>query len=180
MKKLRGNQAKIMTKDPRKAIMDRSRFENNYSKWSSRENFLEYKKPKNIWNSLNKKAKKDYFKKATADGVMNNRKFWNTVKPVVISKDFFHNDNISIDIYGNIVEDLQNLTKEFNSYYINMAKTTSGKPSMKLENNLDYINHSLITKRIIKKYTNHLVWKIYKTLSLWKRNLKLNKWRLSK
>ena len=30
MKKLRGNQAKIMTKDPRKAIMDRSRFENNY------------------------------------------------------------------------------------------------------------------------------------------------------
>ena len=88
---------------------------------------------------------------------MNNRKFWNTVKPVVISKDFFHNDNISIDIYGNIVEDLQNLTKEFNSYYINMAKTTSGKPSMKLENNLDYINQSLITKRIIKKYTNHLV-----------------------
>ena len=48
MKKLRGNQAKIMTKDPRKAIMDRSRFENNYSKWSSRENFSEYKKAKNI------------------------------------------------------------------------------------------------------------------------------------
>ena len=64
MKKLRGNQAEIMTKDPRKAIMDRSRFENNYSKWPSHENFLEYKKAKNIWNSLNKKAKKDYFKKS--------------------------------------------------------------------------------------------------------------------
>ena len=48
MKKLRGNQAEIMTKDPRKAIMDRSRFENNYSKWPSHENFLEYKKAKNI------------------------------------------------------------------------------------------------------------------------------------
>ena len=26
---------------------------------------------------------------------------------------------------------------------------------MKLENNLDYINNSLITKRIIEKYKNH-------------------------
>ena len=62
-----------------------------------------------------------------------------------------HNDNISIDINGNIVEDEQKLTKEFNSYYI----MTSGKPPMKLENNLDYINDTLITKRIIKKYKNH-------------------------
>ena len=38
---------------------------------------------------------------------------------------------------GNIVEDEQKLTKEFNSYLINIAKTTSGKPPMKLENNLD-------------------------------------------
>ena len=36
-----------------------------------------------------------------------------------------------------------------------MAKKISGKPPMKLENNLDYINDSLITKRIIKKYKNH-------------------------
>ena len=38
---------------------------------------------------------------------------------------------------GNIVEDEQKLTKEFNSYLINIAETTSGKPPMKLENNLD-------------------------------------------
>ena len=51
--------------------------------------------------------------------------------------------------------DEQKLKKEFNSYYINIAKTASGKPQMKLRNNLDYINDSLITKWIIEKYKNH-------------------------
>ena len=75
MKKLRGNQIKFMTKELRKAIMDRSRLKNKYLKWPSRENVLANKKAKNICNSLSKKAKKDYFKKATVDGVMSNRKF---------------------------------------------------------------------------------------------------------
>ena len=89
---------------------------------------------------LNKKAKKDYFKRATADGVMSNGKFWNTVKPFLTSKGFLQNDNMSIDINGNIVEDEQKLTKEFNLHYINIAKTDSGKPPIKLKNDLDYIS----------------------------------------
>ena len=75
MKKLRGNQIKFMTKELRKAIIDRSRLKNKYLKWPSRENVLANKKAKNICNSLNKKAKNDYFRKATVDGVMSNRKF---------------------------------------------------------------------------------------------------------
>ena len=58
-----------MTKELRKAIMDRSGLKNKYLKWQSRENFLACKKAKNICNSLKKKAKKDYFKRATKDGV---------------------------------------------------------------------------------------------------------------
>ena len=135
-----------MTKELRKVIMDQSRFKNKYLKWPSCEN-LAYKKAKNICNSLNEKAKK-----AMADGVMSNRKFSNTVKPFLTSKGFLHNDNISININGNIVEDEQKLTKEFNSYYINIVKTTSGKPPTKLDNNLDYINDLLITKQISEKY----------------------------
>ena len=52
------------------------------------------------------------------------------------------------------MEDGQKLRKEFSSYYINIAKTSSGKPPMKLDN-LDYINDLLITKGIIGKYKNH-------------------------
>ena len=86
---------------------------------------------------------------------MSNRKFWNTVKPFLTSKGFLHNDNIPIDINGNIVEDEQKVARELNSHYINIAKAASGIPPMKLEKNLDYINDSLITKRIIKNYKNN-------------------------
>ena len=50
--------------------MNRSRFKNTYMKWPSRENFLAYKKAKNLCNFLNKKAKKTYFEKATENGIM--------------------------------------------------------------------------------------------------------------
>ena len=46
IKKLRGNQAKFMTKELRKTVMDQSKFKNKYLKWPSRENFLAYKKAK--------------------------------------------------------------------------------------------------------------------------------------
>ena len=90
-----------------------------------------------------------------ADGVMSNREMWNTIKSFLTLKGLLQIDNISIDTNGNIVEDEQKLTKEFNLYYINIAKATSGKPPMKLENDLDYINDSILTKRIIEKYKNH-------------------------
>ena len=58
---------------------------------------------------------------------------------------------------------------------------------MKLENNLDYINDSLIAKRIIEKYKNHLSIKAiqdtFPEISFQfklKRNLKLKKQRYSK
>ena len=63
MKKRRGNQAKFMTKELRKAIMVRSRLKDKYLKRPSRENFLAYKKAKNICNSLNNKAKRITLKK---------------------------------------------------------------------------------------------------------------------
>ena len=139
-----------MTEELRKVVIDQSRFKNKYLKWPSLENLLAYKKANNICNSLHKKAKKVYFKKATADGVVSDRKFQNRVKPFLTSKGFLHNDNISIYINNNIQDDEQKLTKEFNSHYINIAKTTFGKPPIKLENNLDYIYDLLIQNELLK------------------------------
>ena len=62
---------------------------------------------------MNKKDKKEYFYKAAADGVINNRKFFSTVKPFLTSKGFLHNVNISVDINGNIVKDEQKLSKKY-------------------------------------------------------------------
>ena len=85
---IRGNQTKFMTKELSTSIMNRSKFKNRYLKWPLRENFLVYKKAKNLCNSLNKKAKKTYFEKATENGIMGCKKFWSTVKPFFSSKSF--------------------------------------------------------------------------------------------
>ena len=48
MKKLRGSQAKFMTKELRKVIIGRSRLKSKYLKWPSRKNFLAYKSKKHL------------------------------------------------------------------------------------------------------------------------------------
>ena len=50
--KIRGNQAKLMAKEPNKSIMDRTRFKNRYLKRPFCENFLAYKKATNLCNFL--------------------------------------------------------------------------------------------------------------------------------
>ena len=80
-KLVRGNHAPFMTKELSKAVMAKSKVKNSYVKWPSRENFVAYKKAKNRCNSLIRKAKRKFFKKATKSGLMSNRTFWKAVKP---------------------------------------------------------------------------------------------------
>ena len=68
-KKVRGNNAPFMTKEIRKAILDRSRLRNKYLKYSSRENFLKMKKMKNKCNFICRKSKIKYLKKSTEKGI---------------------------------------------------------------------------------------------------------------
>ena len=83
---VRGNNAPFVTKDMRKAIMNRSRHKNNYNKWKSRENFLNLENSIKEVKVLTEKAKRDYFSKAFEDGIMTNRTFWKTMKPLMTNK----------------------------------------------------------------------------------------------
>ena len=151
-KSIRGNQAKFMTKELSKL---RSRFKNRYLKWSSRENFLAYKKAKNLCNSLNRKAKKTYFEKATENGVMGSKKFWSTVNPFLSSKGFTHNNDIKIEIDNKIIEDESKLAKTFNSHYINIVKSTTGMHPTKLGTLASRISEREIVATFIEKFKNH-------------------------
>ena len=63
-----------MTKDLSKAIKNKSKAKKKYLNWPSRENFISYKRTKNKCNSLTKKAKRDFFKDTTRDGIMTSKK----------------------------------------------------------------------------------------------------------
>ena len=151
-KLVRGNEAASMTKELSKAIMNRSKLKNRYTKWPSRENFLAFKIQKNICKDLNKKTKKNYFSKITSNGVIGNKQFWNTVKPFLTYKGFPHNEDIALHIGDKTVTDCNELVKEFNEYYINIVQNTTGKATIKLQgSNSD----KSTVETIIKTYGNH-------------------------
>ena len=86
---------------------------------------------------------------------MSSKKFWSTVKPFLSSKDFIHNDNISIEIDNKIIEDESELAKQFNSHYINIVKSTTYEHQTKLETLANKFSEKEIVAAIIGKFRNH-------------------------
>ena len=79
---LRANHKPYMTKVLRKAIMRRSALENKYYKSKSVEAKMLYKKQKNYTIKLMKTEKRKYFSNLKVNNFTDNKKFWNTVKPL--------------------------------------------------------------------------------------------------
>ena len=155
VKKVRGNQGPFMTKELSKAIMNKSKIRNKYQKWPSRENFLVLKEAKKFCNKLTKSVKKAYFRKATGKGFVNNKAFWNTVKPFLTNKGFLTNETIAIENKGKIVTDKSKLVNLFNSHYINIVEKTSGFPP-EIEGNPENKTNDIATvQSIIQKYQKH-------------------------
>ena len=106
--------------------MNKSKAKNKYLKWPSSKNFISYKRTKNN-NSLTEKAKRDFFKEGTKDGIMTNKNFWHTVKPFLTNNCCISNDFIGIENEGNLICNEQELAELFNEHYINIVEKSSGK-----------------------------------------------------
>ena len=75
-----------MTKELRKAIINRSRLKKKKQDWSSRENFENWKKQENKCNKFCRKAKNEYFKNTIENNLSSNKGFWQFVKPFLTNK----------------------------------------------------------------------------------------------
>ena len=154
-KQVRGNQAPFMTKELSKAIMVKSKARNRYLKWPSRENYVSHKKSKNICNSLTKKAKKIYFKEATKNGIMTNKKFWGAFKPFLTNKGCISDDFISIEKDGELISNEKELVEIFNENYINIVEKSSGKKPSSLGNCLNvHLYYRFTLYLIVTSYLN--------------------------
>ena len=116
-------------------------------------NFLDYKKKKNLCNSVKKYSKKSYLHKARENRIMGSKKFWSTVKPRR-SKCFLHNDNTSIELDNKIIAGEFELAKKLNSQYINVVKSRSNK----IINSACRISKIDIDATFIDRFKNH--WRI--------------------
>ena len=144
-----------MTKDLSKVIINKSKAKNKDLNWPSGENVISYKRTKNKCNSLTKKAKRDFFKEATEDGIMTSKKFWRTVKPFLINIGCTSKDFIGIENEGNLICNEQELVELFNEHYINIVEKSPGKKPLSLRNSSDASQDEMTVKNIISGYSNH-------------------------
>ena len=85
-KYLRANHSRFINKEFNKAIMERSMLRNAYLKDKTRAARIAYKKQRNLCVSILRKSKKCYYENLDTKNIMDNKKFWGTVKPLFLNK----------------------------------------------------------------------------------------------
>ena len=114
-KYLIANQGRFMTKHLHKVIMKRSRLRNKFLRDRTDTSRDEYKKQSNLCVSLLKKAKKDHFANVDTKSVTDNKKFWQTVKPLFSNK-VKVKKVIKLVENDVMIEDESKIAKNFNEY----------------------------------------------------------------
>ena len=88
MKYIRSNNCNFMTKELRKAIMNRSKLRNKFLKTRNGVFRRRFNHQRNFCVSLLRKIKRRFFGKLDHRAVSHNRKFWKTVGPLFSGKAF--------------------------------------------------------------------------------------------
>lgn len=117
-KTFRANHKPYMTKTLRKAIMRRSALENKYFKSRTAVTKKCYQKQKNYTNKLLKKEKRDYFKNLNVNNFTDNKKIWNTVKPLFPNKEY-GSQPITLVVDDDIICKEEDVAETFNRFFKN-------------------------------------------------------------
>ena len=149
---VRGNDAPFVDKQLRKAIYTRTRLKNKIHRNPSKENKMAYKKQRNFFVSLRRKCMKNYLKKLTEKGLTTIKSFWKFMKPFLTNKSFTVNNDVTLIHQNKIISDEKQLTKLFNSYYINIVEKSSYTKIF----GTNFENTSVYSVRdIVNSYKNH-------------------------
>lgn len=154
IKLVRGNEAPFMNKKLRKAIYTRSRLKNNFNKNRTDENTAKYKKQRNKCVSMRRQAIKEHFNSVMEGGIIQNKKFWSTVKPFLTNKSGKSSNEIMIVHDDIIVTDENELAEIFNEEYIHIVEKYSGVKPVSLRNYQSENRNEVISK-ILETYKNH-------------------------
>ena len=162
-KPIRGNHAPYMTKGLRKAIMRRSELEAKYHKHRDMQSLRQCKKQKKFCSKLYKKERKKYYSRLNIQDIIDSKKFWKTVKPLMSDKynvsnkiNLVENDNIVSDDYE-IAETFKMLFEKAVKNLNVIGDSNSLSPNFHLDNPVDvavekFKNHPSIT--LIKSSVN--------------------------
>ena len=115
-KHLRANHTNFVTKQLRKAVMKRSKLRNDFLKDRNDASQSAYRKQRNLCVTLLRKAKKQYFSNLEPKLITDNKKFWNSVKPLFSDK-ITVKEIINLTENGKILNSDTDIADTFNDYF---------------------------------------------------------------
>ena len=149
---IRANEASFMDKELKKSIMKRSRLRNRYLMLPSQENKIFYKIQRNVCTKLLRKRKRSYYNKLDTKYICDNKKFWNTVKPLFSDK-INASHKISLIDDNNIISENREIAEIFNDFFSTAATNLEiDKSEIYITEVID-INDPIF--KAIKKYEMH-------------------------
>ena len=151
-KNIRANNAPFMNKFLSKAVMTRSRLKNKYLKDPSLTNKINYKKYRNYCVNLFKREKKKYYNNLHPNQITDNKKFWNTVKPLFSDKQKTCR-NITLIENDEVISNDIKVANIMNSFFSN-AVNNLGIQGYHTENTASQNCNDLL-QNIIDKFDNH-------------------------
>ena len=152
IKYIRGNNSAFMTKELRATIMQRSKLRQKFLKERTKDSKHLYNWQRNIYVSLLRKTKRDYFKQLNSNVISDNKKFWQTISPL-FSEKAFRKETILLKDSNRTIRNNQELAETFDSFFSNITQ------NLKLDRNLVEITENLNISdpviKVIKKYEKH-------------------------
>ena len=105
---------------------------------------------------IDRKCKEKFFKEATKDWIMSNKKIWSAVKRF-LNRRCISNDYISVDKDGDLISNEKELLELFNQNYTSIVEHSSGKKPSSLVDCLNASQDELTVKETISVYSNHSI-----------------------
>ena len=152
----------FMNKDLSKAIMDRTRFRNKFLKNRNDENRKKYSKQRNHCVSLLRKTKKQCYEDLNEKNILDNKKFWKTVKPFLSDKCPL-NEKIIIAENDEIISNNKEIAEVLNTFFSNIVSNLNIPEYPVNDPFIDNIDDPIL--KAVFKYKNHPSIKVIEKVS---------------
>ena len=149
---VRANQIPFITKELSRKVMKRLRLRSNLLRKKIEENRKLYPKQKNKCVSLLKKAKKEYYQNLDEKNVIDNKKFWKTVKPLLSDKSVSR-EKINLTENEKMLTSESETAETLNNFFSNIVKKLN-IPKFNSNNSVTENIKNPVFKSILN-YKNH-------------------------
>ena len=151
-KYLRGNHQPFMNKELSKAIMTRSRLKNIYLKHPMECNRKRYTRQRNYCVNLRRRVKRDYYNNLNINNIIDNKKFWKTIKPC-FAENIHSNETITLVDKGEIITNNGKVANVLNHFFSNIVDILEIPENNEIINESDHIEDKV--EKAIVKYNIH-------------------------